>query len=86
MAKEGGIIKGSYSPFKEFVCKPHLTTWLPQWGRETGKSKKSMYVVGYLVNPTKWELKSTDGGETGARAQFSAHSGEKTALLFLSSV
>lgn len=58
----GGIIKGSYSPFIEFVCKPHLTTQLPRWGRETGKPKKSVYVAGYLVNPTKWELRSEDGG------------------------
>ena len=61
----GGIIKGSYSPFIEFVSKPHLTTQLPRWGRETGKPKKSVYVAGYLVNPTKWELRSEDGGETG---------------------
>lgn len=73
MAGGGCIIKRSYSPFIEFVCKPHLTTWLPQWGWETGKAKKSMYIVGYLGNPTKWELKSKDGGETGERAQSLLH-------------
>ena len=73
MAKDGGIIKGSYSPFIEFVCKPHLTTWLPQWGRETGKSKKSVYVVGCLVDPTKWELNSAGCGETGSRVQSFLH-------------
>lgn len=65
MAKRGGrgIIKGSYSPFIEFVS-PYLTTQLPRWGWETGKPKKSVYVVGYLVNPTERELRSEDGENT----------------------
>lgn len=39
----GCIIKRSYSPFIEFVCKPHLTTWLPSGVGDWKSKEKYVY-------------------------------------------
>ena len=82
--KGGGIIKRSYSPFIEFVCEPHVAAPM---GAGDWKSKEK-YVYSW-VSAEPYEVGVEEQrwwGDRRERAEFSACSGENTALLFLSSV
>lgn len=66
VAQRGENRKESYSPFMEFVWKPCLTMWLPRWGTEVGKPKKSMsHMAGKLADSTSLASWSEEDGEMG---------------------